>query len=233
MRCSVTRSRRSSSRRPASRRVPSRPGRERALAAQVIVRTRFYDACLSASTSRQVVLLAAGLDARAYRLDWPPGTRVFEADLEPVLEFKQRVLDASGAQPRCERVPVPVDLRRDDWPEVLRAAGFDPGQPTAWLVEGLLVYLSREEAAGVLSRLTGASAPGSTLALERSAHGRIPPVEGVTTLWQGGLGAGTADRLREHGWDVTLTNLGEAAQRYGRPFAKPTESAFVTAVRTG
>ncbi len=106
-------------------------------------RTRFFDEFFSTATSAgvsQAVILAAGLDARAYRLDWPTGTTVFEVDQPQVLEFKEEVLADHGARAKADRRPVAVDLR-DDWPAALHAAGFDPGKPTAWSVEGLLAYL--------------------------------------------------------------------------------------------
>src|SRR5215468_4699251 len=114
-----------------------------ALAAHIAVRTRFYDTYLLQACGqgcRQVVLLAAGLDSRAYRLDFPPGVRLFELDLPPVLAFKERVL--AGHTPNCERIAVPVDLSTE-WAGALRQAGFDPTAPTAWLIEGLLIYLTR------------------------------------------------------------------------------------------
>ena len=109
-------------------------------------RTRFFDEYFAAATRqgiRQVVLLAAGLDTRAQRLEWPEGTVLFEVDQERMIEFKDQVLDAEGAVSRCDRRTVPVDLR-DDWPAALEAAGFDRTAPTAWLTEGLLPYLPPE-----------------------------------------------------------------------------------------
>ena len=87
-----------------------------------------------------MVLLAAGLDTRAFRLSWPDRTTVFEADLPDLLEVKERVLADVGARPQCERIVVAVDLR-SDWLSSLTDAGFDASQPTAWLAEVLLVYL--------------------------------------------------------------------------------------------
>jgi methyltransferase (TIGR00027 family) len=181
---------------------------------------------------RQVVLLAAGLDARAFRLDWPAGTRVFELDLPDLLAVKEQVLASSGATPTCERLVAPVDLATD-WLPVLTAAGFDPHEPTAWLVEGLLVYLAAADAEQVLTTLTAASAPGSTLACERgsgTAAVAAGDTASVTDLWQGGL-AGPADWLGVHGWDVVTDDLGEVAAGYGRPPSQPTASGFLRARR--
>src|SRR6516162_10136576 len=107
------------------------------------VRTHFFDEYFDNAGGagvRQVVILAAGLDSRAYRLGWPAGTAVYEIDQPKVLEYKTGILKAHGASPSAERRPVPVDLR-DEWPAALAAAGFDRTQPTAWLAEGLLPYL--------------------------------------------------------------------------------------------
>ncbi len=107
------------------------------------IRTKFFDEFfLSAGANgiTQAVILAAGLDTRAYRLDWPPGTIVYEIDQPDVLEFKNRVLAEHSATPRTEHRTVAVDLR-SDWPAALAAAGADPAAPTAWSAEGLLPYL--------------------------------------------------------------------------------------------
>jgi methyltransferase (TIGR00027 family) len=106
------------------------------------VRTRFFDDFFMAAANegiRQAVILASGLDARAYRLAWPTGTTVFEIDQSQVIEFKTATLAELGATPTAERRAVPVDLR-DDWPAALRAAGLDPTQPTAWSAEGLMPF---------------------------------------------------------------------------------------------
>ena len=107
------------------------------------VRTHFFDAYFADAVAggiRQVVILAAGLDSRAYRLDWPDGTVVYEIDLPKVLDYKAETLASHGATPVADRRPVPVDLRHD-WPQALRDAGFDATRPTAWLAEGLLPFL--------------------------------------------------------------------------------------------
>ena len=104
-------------------------------------RTRYFDAYFAAAADagvRQIVMLAAGLDSRAYRLGWSAGTTVFELDQPRVLEFKRQTL--AGESPRAERREVPVDLR-EDWPAALQSSGFRPEQPSAWIAEGLLIYL--------------------------------------------------------------------------------------------
>lgn len=132
------------------------------------VRTHFFDAFYAdaaAAGIRQVVILASGLDSRAYRLEWPDGTTVFEIDQPKVLEYKAATLTAHGVQPSAERHEVPVDLRHD-WPAALVDAGFDASAPAAWLAEGLLMYLPAEAQDRLFSQVTALSAPGSRVAVE-------------------------------------------------------------------
>ena len=138
------------------------------MAQRVAVRTRFYDQFFSDATEkgiRQAVILAAGLDARAYRLPWPPGTVVYEVDVPQVTEFKSSTLQSLGAEPTVERRTVAVDLR-DDWPAALWAAGFDPDAAAAWSAEGLLIYLPPDAQDALFDRITAFSGAGSQLATE-------------------------------------------------------------------
>jgi methyltransferase (TIGR00027 family) len=143
----------------------------RRFADAMAIRTRFFDEFFLDATRtgvRQAVILASGLDSRAYRLPWtsePPCTTVFEVDQPQVIEFKTTTLEGLRAQPTADRRAVAVDLR-DDWPAALRQAGFDPTQPTAWIAEGLLGYLPAEAQARLLDQLTEQSAPGSRFATE-------------------------------------------------------------------
>ncbi|MFD0636159.1 SAM-dependent methyltransferase [Catenulispora yoronensis] len=208
------------------------------LVAQGILRTRHYDEQLMAAGVDQVVLLAAGLDARAFRLPWPEGTRVFELDLPPILAFKDRVLAEHGARPHCERIVLPLDLVDPDWPNRLRAAGFDAARPSAWLAEGLLVYLDADQAAGLLGAVGELAAPGSILMLEQgrdvSGTPREDGLTALTDLWRGGLGPGTADWLAVHGWQVEFAGLEDLAAGYGRempPAVGPSTAGFLRARR--
>jgi len=131
------------------------------------VQTRFFDEFFISAAARgirQAVIVAAGLDSRTYRLQWPSGTTVFEVDQPKVLEFKQRVLADHGAEPAARRVEVSADLR-DDWSIPLRAAGFDPQHPTAWSVEGILPYLTGDAQDTLFTRIGALSALGSRLAI--------------------------------------------------------------------
>nr|WP_236983826.1 MULTISPECIES: SAM-dependent methyltransferase [Mycobacterium] len=132
------------------------------------VRTRFFDDFFGDATAagiRQAVILAAGLDSRAYRLRWPAGTTVFEVDQPAVIAFKTATLAGLDAQPTAQRRTVAVDLR-EDWPAALRDAGFDPAQRTAWIAEGLLGYLPAEAQDRLLDQITALSVPGSRFATE-------------------------------------------------------------------
>src|SRR3954471_15617631 len=132
------------------------------------VRTKFFNEFFVSATEagiRQAVILASGLDSRAYRLDWPAGTTVYEIDQPEVVEFKTRTLADLGAEPTARRRIVAMDLRHD-WPSALIEEGFDPDQPTAWSAEGLLGYLPPDAQDRLLDTITELSAPGSRVAVE-------------------------------------------------------------------
>src|ERR1700756_1426475 len=138
------------------------------------VRTHFFDAYFHDAVAdgiRQVVILASGLDSRAYRLDWPAGTTVYEIDQPQVLEYKSTTLEVNGATPSADRRAVAIDLRQD-WPAALRAAGFNPAAPTAWLAEGLLMYLPAEAQDKLFTQIGELSPAGSRIAAE------TPPLHG-------------------------------------------------------
>jgi methyltransferase (TIGR00027 family) len=214
--------------------------------ARVAIRTRFFDDYLLAACAagcRQVVLLAAGMDTRGYRLDWPAGTRLFEIDQPDVLAFKDAVLTSRDAVPRCHRVARAADLRQN-WAGVLLDSGLWPGERTAWLAEGLLIYLTAEEAGQLFATITGLSAPGSTIAFEYTdylsddtgtspvSHARtMPGMSRITALWKGGLGAKTPDWLGRHGWRVQIHGIGPVAASYHRRIPGRASGGFLTATR--
>jgi methyltransferase (TIGR00027 family) len=197
------------------------------------VRTHFFDEYFLAAVAdgiRQVVILAAGLDSRAYRLDWPASTTVYEIDQPKVLEYKTGILEAHGVVPASRRRPVPVDLR-DDWPAALVDAGFDRSQPTAWLAEGLLPYLPGDAQDRLFEKFTALSAPGSRVAVEvfgvnsnsntnrwkrmRERLGLDVNVEALTFHEPDRSDA--ADWLTEHGWQVHSVDNRDEMARLGRP----------------
>ncbi|MGV0872736.1 class I SAM-dependent methyltransferase [Mycolicibacterium sp. XJ879] len=164
------------------------------------VRTRHFDRLFTdaaAAGVRQAVILAAGLDARAYRLAWPAGTTVYEVDQPEVIEFKTATLARLGAQPTADRRTVAVDLR-EDWPQALRDNGFDPAQPTAWIAEGLLIYLPPEAQDLLFDRITELSAPGSRLATEH-----IPDI----TMFSDERSQRIADRMKKYGSNIEMGEL--------------------------
>jgi methyltransferase (TIGR00027 family) len=183
------------------------------------VQTRFFDdffAAAGAAGIRQAVIVAAGLDSRAYRLEWPPGTTVYEIDLPKVLEFKARVLGEHGAEPKARRIEVAADLRAD-WSRSLEAAGFDVEGPSAWSVEGVLPYLTDEAQNALFTRISGLSAQGSRIALgalgSRLDHDQLEALEathpGVNISGNVDFSALTyepktdpAECLAAHGWAV-------------------------------
>jgi methyltransferase (TIGR00027 family) len=173
------------------------------------VRTRFFDDFFLTAAGagiRQAVILASGLDARAYRLPWPAGTTVYEIDQPTVIEFKTRTLQDMGAAPTADRRAVAIDLRHD-WPAALRKAGLDPAQPTVWSAEGLLAFLPPEAQDRLLDNITALSSPGSRLASE-NASGRGDAIALMRDRMHEAI-----DRWREHGFDVEMTDLWYAGDR--------------------
>ena len=210
----------------------------RQMCEHIAVRTRFFDqlfidAC--AAGIRQAVILASGLDTRAFRLAWPAGTVVFEIDQPAVIDFKTQVLTEAGATPAAERRTIGVDLR-DDWPRAVRDGGFDPGKPTAWIAEGLLIYLPPDGQDRLLNAVTELSTPGSRLATEHmdaqaltgdwaeamTERGRrLGSTIDLTELFYTGPRNSAADHLRAQGWSVTVQPNSDAYVANG--FAPPAD----------
>jgi len=205
-------------------------------AGYVGLRSRFCDDYLRHACTAgvgQVVVLAAGLDTRAFRLDWPAGARLFEIDQPAVLEFKDGVLRAEDATPRCVRTAVGVDLR-DDWAGPLIGSGFDAGLPTVWLAEGLLPYLPADAERALFERIDELSAPGSHLAVEHTTNlvslagenGRLREISERTGIAMDQLVDARARPdpaawLAGHGWTVTAQPVTTIARRYHRDLAGP------------
>ncbi len=208
----------------------------RAMNEQITVRTRFFDDFFVQATEagiRQTVILASGLDTRAYRLPWPSGTNVFEIDQPQVIAFKTQTLADLGAEPTAERTTVAIDLR-EDWPAALLEVGFDPQQPTAWSAEGLLVYLPPEAQDLLFDNIAALSAPGSRIATEHMDMRNVPAdwAERLTErsrrigsninlaeLFYTGDRTPAADYLGAHGWrtDIKTTEQAYAANGFEVP----------------
>lgn len=208
----------------------------------VAVRTRFYDdfaLVAAAAGCRQVVLLGAGLDTRAFRHQWPEGLRLFELDQPEVLAFKERVLSQMGAKPRCIRRAVAVDLR-EDWPVALHHAGFKPTARSAWIAEGLIPYLADDDAQRLLITIGTLSSPGSQLGLDQAtiqddsllAQARaMPAMEAIASMWRGGLSGNAVAWLRQRGWQVETFNSASLRERYGRHTQRDSDDGFLVATR--
>ncbi len=163
-------------------------------------RTRHFDRLFTDAAAdgvRQAVILATGLDARAYRLPWPDGTVVFEVDQPDVIEFKSKTLAELGAQPKADRRTVAIDLR-DDWPKALLDDGFDPNEPTGWIAEGLLIYLPPEAQDLLFDRINELSAPGSRVATEH-----IPDV----SMFADERSQQIAERMKQYGQNIEMGDL--------------------------
>ncbi|BBY74381.1 putative S-adenosyl-L-methionine-dependent methyltransferase [Mycolicibacterium parafortuitum] len=223
------------------------------------VRTHFFDAFFAdaaAAGIRQIVILASGLDSRAYRLAWPAGTTVFEIDQPLVLEYKTSRLAEHGVAPTADRREVPIDLRQD-WPTALKAAGFDPAQPTAWLAEGLLMYLPADAQDRLFEQITALSAPGSRVAAESIGNhapdrrekmrerfasitaqiGVDEPMDIAELTYEDDNRANVADWLNTHGWQAEPTAAQDEMRRLGRFVEIPEAdeesfSTFTTGVKS-
>lgn len=228
--------------------------RIRAIGNYAASRTKWFDEFFLAAGAagiRQSVILAAGLDARAWRLPWIHDSVVFEIDQPQVLQFKEEVLASHRVAPKARHVAVPVDLRQD-WPKALRDAGFDASEPTAWSVEGLLPYLPADAQDLLFERITELSARDSRIAVEAFTAGffsedhlarrreRIEQMRAEAAeagddmpdperLWFVEDRAHVPDWLSEHCWDVGALPADDLMARYHRSLpADTTEGTMST-----
>jgi methyltransferase (TIGR00027 family) len=209
----------------------------------IAVRTRFFDDFfLNAARDgvRQSVILAAGLDARPYRLSWPSGSVVYEVDQPKVIEFKSATMSALSAAPAADRRTVSIDLR-EDWPAALRRSGFDDTKPTAWSAEGLLMYLPPEAQDRLFDNITALSAPGSRLATEYHPASDATMTEraqefnqrwtalgcdvDLSGLFIDGERSNVVEYLSDRGWQVSSRPRREMFADYGRVFPDDNELA--------
>jgi methyltransferase (TIGR00027 family) len=191
------------------------------------IRTRFFDDALIRAVADpaldQVVLLAAGMDARAFRLNWPVGVTLYELDREEVFAWKEPVLRTLGAQPACTRRLVTADLERD-WALPLCRAGFDASRSAVFLVEGLLAYLDEPAVTGLLDRLKGVARPGSWLGTDMVDPSLLaspylkPFLDELDRLgcpWRFGTSE-PEGLLARNGWVASVVMPGESSAHHGR-----------------
>ncbi|WP_405162590.1 class I SAM-dependent methyltransferase [Nocardia sp. NBC_01499] len=202
------------------------------------LRSKFFDNLFRTAAEdgvRQAVILAAGLDARSYRLDWPQGTVVYEIDQPKVLEFKRQVLADADATPKADRREVAVDLR-ENWPAALIEEGFDPTAPTVWSAEGLLPYLPGAAQDALFARIDQLSAPGSSLACDaidsdvdfkqllefqkEQLHDTPFATLDITDLFYTDDRSDPAEWLTKQGWTTATALPEELAERYNRPLGE-------------
>jgi methyltransferase (TIGR00027 family) len=206
--------------------------RLRIIGGYAAARTKWFDEYFIAAGANgidQAVILAAGLDARAWRLPWINGSVVYEIDQPQVLAFKADTLAAHGARPAARYQAVPIDLRAD-WPTALREAGFDPSTPTAWSAEGLLPYLPAAGQDLLFERVVKLSAAGSRVAVEALSPSFFDPeylerrrqylstsAPDIPELWFTEERTDLRRWLTERGWAVTATEALKLMDHYGRP----------------
>ncbi|WP_399087649.1 class I SAM-dependent methyltransferase [Streptomyces sp. BBFR2] len=205
------------------------PGRARTLPSTPdynAIRTRFFDDHLQEAAAdpqtTQIVLAPAGMDSRAYRLNWPDRVRWFEVDRPAVLAYKDERFGA--AEPRVDHRKVAVDLTSPDWEDDLTAAGYDPTAPSTWLLEGLLYYIPEPDAHRILERVAAIMAPGSRIAADivNAAALTLPHMRGLLDVFSGWgcpwlFGTDEPERLFErYGFDVRATQPGEHGADFGR-----------------
>jgi methyltransferase (TIGR00027 family) len=243
---------------------PELPLQMQAMVGYMASRTAFFDTFFLDATRAgvsQAVILAAGLDARSWRLPWPDGTTVYELDQPRVLDFKATTLREHGAEPACHRVAVPVDLRHD-WPTALQEAGFDASAPSVWSAEGLMPYLPAAAQNLLFDRIQGLTVAGSRVAVEalgsefadpelrakrRARMDRIrafmaqadPQREIPRTdeLWYFEEREDVGHWFGRHGWDVSVTPAAQLMAGYGRKAPQEVEdevpaNLFVAAQRS-
>ena len=216
---------------------------EEAFEEAVIVRTRFFDVLVVDAVStgcRQVVLVGAGLDTRAFRLGLPPQVRVYELDTPEVLSFKNRVLLRAQADPQCERIVVPLDLASPTWPHTLLHAGFEQASSSTWVLEGVIPYLSPDETQRLLVAIAEHSAVGSRLGFDHEGGGPedplnrarvLPSMSQIAGMWKGGLGGNAEALLERIGWSAEIVSGETLRQRYLRSQRTNLIGVMVSAVR--
>jgi methyltransferase (TIGR00027 family) len=193
--------------------------------AYVAVRTRFFDDFLQKNPIPQVVLLAAGLDTRAYRMPWPPETHLYELDQAEVIGYKANLL--ADVVPTCHHHLLAADLTQP-WAGLLLTAGYEPKLPSIWLIEGLLMYLTPGQVETLLETVATLTCDGSYLAADCVSVASLD-YEPYRGYFQFGSDQPEA-LLATYGWQATATQPGEPNANFDRyPWLPPprTEDADI------
>ena len=195
----------------------------------VVARTRLIDDTIADELPdvRQVLILGAGFDSRAYRLPGMAEVEVFEVDHPDTQTLKRRVLARSGRAVAGSIHLVPVEFGRDDVAPALHGAGFTPRTPTLVLWEGTTNYLDADAINHTFTFLDEVLAAGSpvvfTYVHAGILDGSVAFQGGATTLRAvsnvgepmtfGFDPARVPDYLTERGftleWDLAVSDLGE------------------------
>ncbi len=145
----------------------------------IALRTRAIDEAIEHAIrdgARQIVLLGAGLDARAWRMDALRECIVFEVDHPSTQSYKRARVD--GLTPSAREVRfVEVDFERQDFGQRLEEAGHRPDERTVFVWEGVTMYLTRAAIDRTLATAARIAPRGSTLIMTYHSGGRIRTLE--------------------------------------------------------
>ncbi|WP_250123447.1 SAM-dependent methyltransferase [Chroococcidiopsis sp. CCMEE 29] len=179
------------------------------------VRTRFFDDFLMNCSHdvRQVVLLGAGMDTRAFRLNWKAGTHIYEIDHSDVLHYKESVL--AGIHPHCTRHSICADLKESRWSQLLLEQGYQSSEPSIWLLEGFLYYLNSTEVHNLLTKLKNMTILGSWFGTDVINSVVLNGPDEWAKYWQSSCDH-PESFLANYGWKATAIQPGEKGASFGR-----------------
>ncbi|MBC1240999.1 SAM-dependent methyltransferase [Nostoc punctiforme FACHB-252] len=179
------------------------------------VRTRFFDDFLISQIPgiRQVIILGAGMDTRAFRLPWHPDTQIYELDQTEVIKYKESILQNQHS--KCNRCTIGIDLR-EDWSDLLLAHGYRKEISVIWLMEGFIYYLNEAEVHQLLTRITQLSNPGSWLLTDFISSFFIKQeTKGLSEYWK--YGCDEPEKLLSvYNWQASVVQAGDEEANYGR-----------------